>query len=262
MGGFKAPITGGFTSGPFDRSRGPVRTPPPTTLTVLPELGTTDLHLVADDYTSGNWASRVGGFTATLSGTVTKQATSRFSGRYELTGFSANNAFSLAADAAHTYNTTALTYEIIVKLSLAGSAYCAVGFTAATQGHMIRPNNVVTATNVCTVTNSAGGTYQGVSSSTLSTQTTKYSMITVVLDPVTPIARYGINGNATSQTSATVTGSLNTTPHGLGIGALWNGATFSSPWSSTIVEIIRHREALSTSTITSRAAQFNALKGY
>lgn len=252
-----------YTQQPQPRGAGSPTTGVASTLLVLPELGSTDLHLVADDYTSGDWVSRVGGFTATLSGTVTKQSSSQFTGRSELTGFSTSNAFSLATNAAHTYTSSqALTYEIVAKNTFAGASYTALGFTAATQGHYIQPNNVVSLTNVARVINNAAGNYQLVSAGAVNPQSAKYTMITVVFDPVTPIIRYAVNGNSTAQTSATVTGTLDTTAHGLGIGALWNGSVFTSPWNGPIVEIIRHRVALTTTEITQRVALFNNLKGY
>lgn len=234
-------------------------------LEVLPELGTADLHLVVDDWAgTGNWASRVGGFTATLTGALTKQTTSRWKSRSEIIGFSTSNAFSLAADAAHTYDgVTPLTYEMVVRWSDSNTRL--LGFTSATQGHVISATHPASISLSASITNNAGGNYQnasGTPSGTVQTNSARFMLLTVVFDPVTPIIRYCANGVSVLSNSGAVSGTLNTTPHGLGIGALWNGTVFTLPWGTSIVEILRHREAFSTTTILARAAPFNLVRGY
>ena len=234
-------------------------------LNPLTDAGTADLHLVADDYTSGNWASRFGGYTAVLTGSVTKQI-SGLPGRYELTGFTAANAFKIAANAAHTLQAAdTITYEFIVKTPVTFTAITAVAGYVDT-----------TAVNICNLAyltnsggngefaqyNTVGGTYLGGTVAAWNVAD-KYNLVTVVWDVAAPRREVYVNGTSVGLAN-TVSGTLSPQNTDLGIGARWSAAAaaFQNAWDGKIVEIMRHRSAFNGATVTARATQFNALKGY
>lgn len=241
---------------------------PATALAVLPDVASTDLHLVADDYTSGNWASRVGGYTATLTGTVTKGFTSQFPGRAELTGFTSSNYFVIASAAAHTIQSNeTTTYELIVKTP---ATFVSVGTpwgyfsTGATQifnaGYL---NNSSGDGESAVYDSLATSRYLGSTFSAGYQMSAKYNLITLVMNVAAPRWEFYINGS-TVFTDTTTTATLAPTTSALGIGGRWNNnsSAMQAPWEGAIVEVMRHREAFDDATVASRAAQFNALKGY
>lgn len=250
--GQSGPVNGGFKS-----------------LAPLESRGSTDLHLVADDYTSGNWASRFGGYTATLTGAVTKQLTGQFPGRAELTGFTVSNAFKIAAAAAHTVQTNdTITYEWIVKTPTAFTASKAIGgylSAGTTQIFNIGFYNSGTGNLESAVYNTAVAIYLGSTAGAAWNPTGKYNLFTLVMDIAAPRYEVYINGTSVFEDTST-TGTLSPTNTDFGIGARWSVAAsaFQSPWDEggTIVEVMRHREALADATVSARAAAFNAAKGY
>lgn len=242
----------------------------PGALAPLPDLGTTDLHLVADDWSgSGNWASRVGGFTANVTGSPSKIVSVQFPGRYEIGGITIANAFRLPANAAHTIQATgAVTYEWIVKSPTAYTAsktaagYSSVGATQIFNAAYLTTagGNMETA-----VYNSAVAIYLGGVVASAWQMSGKHNLFTLVVDTTTPRYEAYING-VSILTDTTVTGTLSPTDTDFGIGARWSAgaAAFQNPWDEggTILEVVRHREALDDSTVATRAAAFNAAKGY
>lgn len=235
-------------------------------LNPLTDAGTADLHLVADDYTSGNWASRFGGYTAVLTGSVTKQI-SGLPGRYELTGFTTANAFKIAANAAHTLQAAdTITYEFIVKTPVTFTASTAVsGYVDTTAVNIY---NLAYLTNAggngeFAQYNTVGGVYLGGTVATSWNVADKYNLVTVVWDVAAPRREVYVNGTSVGLAN-TVSGTLSPQNTDLGIGARWSAAAsaFQNAWDGKIVEIMRHRSAFNGATVTARAAQFNALKGY
>lgn len=236
----------------------------------MPALGTTDLHLVADDWSgSGNWASRVGGFTATVTGAPTRAATTQFPGRYEIGGFTDTAAFRLPANAAHTVqNSDTVTYEWIIKTPTAVTAAKAIGGYIAAGGAQyfnIGYINSVAGNIESAVYNSAVAIYLGGSFASVWQMTSKYNLFTLVIDTVSPRYEGYINGTSVF-TDTTTTGTMTPTNSDFGIGARWStpGSAFQSAMTEgcTIMEVVRHREALSDATVAARAVAFNALKGY
>ena len=238
-------------------------------LTPLPVTGTTDLHLVADDWSgSGNWASRYGGYTATVTGTPTKGSSAQFPGRSEVTGITTANYFKIAAAAAHTVQLTdTITYELIVKTPTTWTASATpFGYfsTGATQ-----------ILNAAYLNNSSGDGESAVYDSLATSRylgstfvagyqmSAKYNLITLVMDIAAPRWEFYINGVSIFTDTAT-TATLLPTNTPLGIGGRWNqnSGVMQAPWEGAIVEVMRHREAFSDATVAARAATFNTLKGY
>lgn len=230
----------------------------------IPCSGTCDLQLVADDWSgSGSWSSRVGGWTATVTGSPTKVAT-KFASRSAISGFSSGNYFTLAANAAHTIQATeATTYEFLVRLPAV--------FTAA--GNVVGYNNGATLpiASLGWLT-SAGGNYENViynniggtlintiSSNTLS-RAGEYYLLTVTIDMVAPRVEQYVNGVST-HSSTLVTGTIASTPSstmGIGIRAV----SLNNVWGGEIMEIVRHKQVFNAATVLSRASNFNVLRGY
>lgn len=241
----------------------------PAVLAPLPDLGTTDLHLVADDWSgSGNWASRVGGFTATVAGTPTKGLTSQFPGRSEIAGLTSANYFTLASNAAHTIQLTdTITYEVIVKTPTTWtSAGTPFGYfsTGATQiFNAAYLNNASGDGESAVYDNLATSRYLGSVFAAGYQMSAKYNLVTLVMNVAAPRWEFYINGS-TVFTDTTTTATMSPTNTPFGIGGRWNqnSVVMQAPWEGSIVEIVRHREALDDATVASRAAAFNAAKGY
>lgn len=243
--------------------------PPSTGLQPLPDLGTTDLHLVADDWSgTGNWASRVGGFTATVTGTPAKGLTSQFVGRSEITGFTSANYFKMAANAAHTIQLAdTITYEVIVKTPATWTAsatpfgYFSVGATQILNAAYL--NNSSGDGESAIYDSVATARYLGSTFVAGYNVAAKYNLVTLVINVAAPRWEFYINGS-TIFTDTTTAGILLPTDTPFGIGGRWNqnSVVMQQPWEGSIVEVVRHREALDDATVASRAAAFNAAKGY
>lgn len=263
-----------FDSGPLPGHAGHAGRsckPPPTGLQPLPDLATTDLHLVADDWSgSGNWASRVGGFTANVTGAPAKIVSTQFPGRFEIGSFTGTAAFRLPANAAHTIqNADAITYEWIVKTPTAVTLQKVPG------GYVSAANTQIF--NMAFVQNLSGNIESAVYNSAIAIylgtagvfgvwqMTAKHNLLTLVIDTASPRYEVYING-ASVFTDTTTAGTLVPTNTDFGVGGRWSAvaAAFLDPWDegATIMEVVRHREALDDSTVASRAAAFNAAKGY
>jgi hypothetical protein len=220
-----------------------------------------DLQFVADDWSgSGNWSARSGGWTATLTGSLTKTSSAVFPERSQISGFSNLNYFSTATDAAHrTLTTDELTYEFLIQLD---------STTLAT------PENVVTVSN----TGAAPTTYfRWTVAKRMTTELYLDATITQASTEVPSAGRYylvtmTINPNGAGNTleaymNGVLQGSGTTTttnsllvPQYLRFGENIGG---SNPFASgKILEIVRHRTKLDGATIAARAARFNAMKGY
>lgn len=243
---------------------------PAAGLAVLPDVASTDLHLVADDWSgSGNWASRVGGYTATVTGSPAKSLAVQFPGRYEIGSLTTSAAFYLAANAAHTVQTNdTITYEWIVKTPTAVTTTKAVGgyvSVGATQIFNIGYVNSLAGNLESAVYNSAGSIYLGNTAAAAWQMTSRYNFYTVVMDIAAPRYEVYINGASVFE-DTTTSGTLSPTNTNFGIGARYHGpsGTFQNALDEggTILEVVRHREAFSDSTVAARAAQFNTLKGY
>jgi len=235
-------------------------------LAVLTNLGSADLHLVADDYTSGNWASRLGGYTAVLTGSVTKQI-SGLPGRYELTGFTTANAFKIAANAAHTLQAAdTITYEVIVKTPSSFTVLGTVmGYVDTTAINIFNGAYLMSAggNGECAQYNTVGAFYLGNVIGAMWNMSGKYNLVTIVWDVAAPRREVYVNGTSVGLVN-TVSGTLSPQNTDLGIGARWSAAAaaFQNAWDGKIVEIMRHRIAMDASTVAARCAAFNAVKGY
>lgn len=227
-------------------------------LSVLPEIASTDLHFVADDYSgSGNWTSRdSNAWTATVHGSLTRQATSQFVGRKELTGFSALNYFTLASNSAHSANGD-LTYELVLLIPTPPANYQFIvssGTIYTDPGAVQIYHNINTSQKLCGVTNSTGASNPN--SAIGAGNTTKYVLLTFTNTQGTNKMIGYENGSATGNTATLGTYASNSLI--LSIGTLAG----LYPFQGSIVEIVRHQSALDATTVAARAAQFNALKGY
>lgn len=243
----------------------------PGGMPVLAATGTSDLHLVADDWSgSGNWASRLGGYTATVTGAPARSATTQFPGRYEIGGFTTTAAFRLPANAAHTVQTNdTITYEWIVKTPSAFTSLKTIGGYVSTGASQIFNMGYIMSAGgnlESAVYNSAIAVYLGTAAIAGAWQMgSKYNLFSLVMDVAAP--RYEIYINGTSMyTDTTTSGVLVPTNTDFGIGARHGPVVgaFGDAWNegATIMEIMRHREAFSDATVAARAATFNTLKGY
>jgi len=217
-----------------------------------------DLHLVADDWSSGTWADRSGNYNAALTGSLTKTASSVFTGRSEISGFSAANYFSLSANTAHNFSgSVALTYEFITRYNnTTGPGGDLVGqyVSPYAGGYEIGPVTEFLAVAY----NNAGSDYLfPIGATTLTDE--RYYLLTAVFDGTSGQSSVWVNGSLDG-TDNTTNGSL----AGPTLQPFVIGSAFGSvyPTTGAIVEVVRHRTALSGATIAARAAQFNALKGY
>lgn len=243
----------------------------PGGMPVLAATGTSDLHLVADDWSgSGNWASRLGGYTATVTGAPTRSATTQFPGRYEIGGFTTTAAFRLPANAAHTVQTNdTITYEWIIKTPSSFSTLQTFGGYVSTGASQIFNIGYISSAGgnlESAVYNSAVAVYLGTAGIAGAWQMgAKYNLFSLVMDIAAPRYEVYING-ASVFTDTTTAGSLSPTNTDFGIGARWSApaAGFQNPLSlgATVMEVMRHREAFSDATVAARAATFNTLKGY
>lgn len=262
-----------FDSGPLPGHAGHAGRsckPPSAGLQPLPTLATTDLHLVADDWSgTGDWTSRSGGYTATVSGTPTKAATTQFPGRSEISGFASAVGFRLAGTTAHCIRAgDTITYEAIVKTPGTVSVVQSwVGWLTATATQIFNMNtlNNVNGSFESILYNTAIANYLGGTLGAGSYQMpSRYNLMTVVVDIATPRYEVYVNGVSLLTDTTVGAGSLANEAVIVGIGGLWR-ADFSAldqVWTGTIMEIMRHREALDDATVASRAAAFNAAKGY
>lgn len=217
-----------------------------------------DLHLVADDWTSGTWTDRAGNYNAALTGTLTKTASGVLTGRSEISGFGGPNYFQLAANAAHNVSATAaLTYEFITRYnSTTGPGGDLVGqyVSPYAGGYEIGP----VAEFLAVAYNNAGSDYFfPVGATTLTDE--RYYLLTCIFDGTTGESSVWVNG-VLDGTDNTPNGSLaGPTLQPFKIG---DGFGSAYPTTGAIVEIVRHRTALSGAMIAARAAEFNAAKGY
>lgn len=242
----------------------------PGGMPTLAVTDTTDLHLVADDWSgSGNWASRLGGYTATVTGAPTRSATTQFPGRYEIGGFTTTAAFRLPANAAHTVQTNdTITYEWIVKTPTAVAAAKTIGgylSAGVTQVFNMGYVSTITGNMESILYNTAVSPYLGSVAGAAWQMTAKYNLFSLVMAIAAPRYEVYINGVSVLADTST-SGVLSPTNTDFGIGARWSGASasFQNAWDSngTIMEIMRHRTAFSAATVAARAATFNTLKGY
>lgn len=216
---------------------------------------TASLQFVADDWSgSGNWTSRdANGWTATVTGTPTKQASS-FTGRDEVV-ISASNYFHLATQTAFELHAPR-TIEFIVKTdTLTGIQilWCVKGGTASPGGQVVYTNG----TTLHWQANGGGGMID--ISTSLASFTNKYVMIHVVADSVSNGTKIYINGAQAGTTATMSFTGTSQAPATMDFGQVTGG---TNRWNGTIVEAMIHEVALSAATIGARAALFNFLKGY
>ncbi len=235
------------------------------TLAPLPCTGTCDMQFVADDWTSGTWTSRDSNtWAATKVGSPTKQATSQFSGRSELTGFALGNYFSLAANNAHNLSANR-TYEVIVKVAASLSGNYNIPFAFGT-GYGASGASTLWAPSAADGKlygigfDTSGGDHQA-GGVLLSTYFSKYVLFTLVIESGSSKLVLYANGAAigSAATMGTYAGAQ-TAPGCFGVS--WCPADPSNPYNGSIVEFARHLTAFSAATVASRAVDFNALKGY
>lgn len=212
----------------------------------MPELASTDLHLVAEDWVPGSdWVSRVGGFTALLQGTLSKLSLGAIE-RNEVSGFGTSNYFRIPADSAHEATSSLqVTYEFLIRTTTVGGVllgrYCSPyggGFDIAQYSSGI----------LWGIYNTAGTDFYRLSLGVL-TLGNDYALVTLVLD----------------STNDTITGYFNGVADGGGSGhtsTLVNGAAADfflgnsngndQPFAGGIIEVLRHREALTAAQVSSR----------
>lgn len=232
-----------------------------------------DLNFVAGDWSgTGNWSATDGGWTATLNGTPTRAISSTFHSTYAIGGWSSSNYFAIAAATAHNPTTTgdgsAWTYEFVLDnlpvtalVSWFGNIYNGNDggwwfFTQSSNRFEIGLANL------------AASYYLGGLTTTSAYTTDKPVLITVTMDFAAPASHLYINGAEHTGgvwPDSTADGTFNSESCDLAIGGRWscNSSTLGSPSADIrIIQILRHRSVLDSTTITARAAQFGRLKGY
>lgn len=220
------------------------------TLPPMPELGTTDLHLVAEDWAPGsNWASRVGGFTAALNGSLSKQEESGIE-RAGILGFGTSNYFSLAANAAHEFTTSSrFTYEFVIKAGAAGGNLLGRYATPYGGGYDL---SAFAAGITAGVYGDGGAFYYAVTTGASALTAGAYYLVTIVLDgPGDAFTTY-VNGVQDSTDPSTgFAGVTNTSAVAFFLG---NSNGNNQGFDGSIVEVLRHRTALNSTTIRDRYA--------
>lgn len=214
------------------------------------ELASTDLHLVAEDWTPGSsWVSRVGGFTASLNGSLQKKSAPNIE-RNEIYGFTTNDHFTLAANPAHDVSDSLnATWEFLVRTTATGGILMgwdpypvAGGYDFAQYG----------AGALFGVVNDSLGDYYRVNAGGISFGA-DYSLITFVLDNANDEMSIYVNG-VLDQTVSGHTGTLTSSTAGNVFIGNSNGN--DQPYDGGIIEVLRHRVALKPGEVSARAALY------
>jgi hypothetical protein len=259
--GFRNPIKMGFGALPEARTASGAKLEQPLSLTqqiltTLPPTLTTDLHFVADDWAgSGNWAARIGGWSAVVSGAPTKQACPQFPGRSEITGFLTTAYFKTATNTAHSLS-TAMTFELVVKIPAVNATYqmaFSMGNGVANGGSLFYLDNV---NGLWVSPVDSGGVARHNTTFAGAAFTTKYALVTVVIQQGASSDILYLNG--VQRTTGTA-GTFGSSALAFAIGA---DTSNNFPWGGTVLEVMRHRSALSATDIAARAALLTRLKGY
>lgn len=219
-----------------------------------------DLQFVADDWTGGAWVSRDSNhWSAALNGTLTKQLSNRLLNRAEIVGWSISNFFLTAGSTAHSFKSaTSVSYEVIVSGYTGGSNGFVVGGTEASNLGTIRLGFNSVAFAICDGYNTTA-VFPITTNYTTNLVSSNYALITYVADNTQAKAFVYVNGVSAGSTAYTGSPSASPGSSVLSIGEINGGSPFTG---GTIVEIVRHQSALSPTLVSSRAAQFNSLRGY
>ena len=219
----------------------------PLPLPIMSELGTTDLHLVAEDRTPGsNWVSRVGGFTATLNGSLTKQTEAGIA-RDGVTGFGTSNYFSLAANAAHEFTeSSSLTYEFVIRMGAAGGVLFGRYAAPYAGSYDI---SAYSASAGLGIYNDDGSAFYAVAVGYTALVNNSYYLVTVVLDGVGDQFAVYINGTLDVSETSILPSITNGSPGPFFIG---NSYGNDQPFDGSIVEVVRHRAALNATEVRDR----------
>lgn len=220
----------------------------------LPELGTTDLHLVAEDWTPGtNWVSRVGGFTATLAGSLSKQEEGGIE-RAGVVGFGSGNYFELPANSPHEFSTSSrLTYEFLIRQGAAGGNLLGRYASPFGGGYDL---SAFSSGVVAGVYGDDGLSFYAVTVGATALASGSYYLITVVLDGAGDVFETYVNGTVDSSDPGGGSTVTNTSPVAFFIG---NSNGNDQPFDGAIVEVLRHRSALNSTVIRSRWDAFNVV---
>lgn len=213
---------------------------------VMSELPSTDLHLVAEDWTPGSdWLSRIGGFTAQLHGSLSKQAEGGIE-REGILGFSSSNYFSLAADTAHEFTPSVrFTYEFVIRGGAAGGNLLGRYASPFAGGYDLAAFSLSAGLGIY---NDDGTDYYAVAVGGTPLDDDAYYLVTVLLDGAADQFKVYING--VEDASEVSSGSLtNGSP---GTFFLGNSNGNDQPFDGSIVEVLRHRTALNDTQIRDR----------
>lgn len=231
----------------------PVVVPAETVMVAIPamaELPSTDLHLVAEDWTPGsNWSSRVGGFTAQIHGSLTRVGAPDIE-RNEIRGFSISDYFSLAADTAHELTPSSdITYEFLIRPTSLGGVlmgrYCtpyAGGFDVAQYS----------AGALMGIFNTAGDDYYRLVVGGV-TLDSGYHLLTLVLHSTEDELYLYVDGVLDASVSGFTSDQINSTPADFHIGKS-NGNTLGGAFDGGLIEVMRHRTALKPGQVADRVA--------
>lgn len=214
----------------------------------MPELASTDLHLVAEDWTPGqHWVSRRGGFTAFLHGVLQRQALGAIE-RNEIVGFSTSNYFSLTANAAHEFTPTLqATWEFLIRSTGSPSGGILMGrfstpyagaFDMAQYGAGVLLGAI----------NTAGDDYYRLLVGDANFSAGIYH-VAFVLDSIGDTLKSYVNGVLDTVVTGHTSTLVNSTPDAFFIG---NSNGNDQPFDGGYVELLRHREALSDAQVAQR----------
>ena len=214
----------------------------------MSELPSTDLHLVAEDWTPGSsWVSRVGGFTATLSGALQKKSAPDID-RNEIYGFSTANHFTLPANAAHDFtDSLQATWEFLVRTTATGGILWGWDPYPAAGGYDIAQYALGALIGVI---NDAMDDFYRVNAGSIAFGA-DYALLTFVVDSANDDISIYVNG-VLDQAVTGHTGTLTSSTSGdVFIG---NSNGNDQPYDGGIIEILRHRTALRPSQVAERVA--------
>lgn len=244
---------------------------------VLPDLASTDLHLVADDLTSGSdWASRVGSFTAIKTGTnptVGLESPLYPSGGFSGSGYrtamadcAAGAYYKFAYDSAHSLTSSStVTCHILLRLGvLANEEVYWSRYISASTKYNFRIYSKNDGTNAYRLYVQVDHSTTNAVCNRLLTQM-GYCLLTFTYNGSTKVLTMYVNGNVVTTgsgnvgTSTGVGNIVTDTSSELYIGRD-PSATPSPMVKGQILEVVRYQEILSSTTIMQHAQRTMGLQ--
>jgi hypothetical protein len=243
----------------------------PELLTALTCTGSCDFNFVADSWSgTGNWSATDGGWTGVLQGSAPTRAVSTlFHSRRYVGTMTTSNFFKIAADDAHRIgNSSTTTYEFVFENMTNTGLKSWYGNIATLNTYGQNFYTQSSSRYDIGLLNTVVGTFIGGLTAASAIQDDKPVLLTITYDIAAPSMKLYINGTEHSggvYPDTSTSGTLTPLSCDIAIGCRWScnsGTCGDADEDFRILQIVRHQSVLDSSTITSRAAQFNRLKGY